>query len=102
MYLSKLLFAYRGDFGRLGHGNSSDLFTPQPIRALQGIKIRLVTCGDSHCLAVTTNGEVQRSVAYLKHMLIYLIYIWSSLRAIFDSFIFFLSIILVVQAIVIL
>ncbi|KAJ8476942.1 hypothetical protein OPV22_020669 [Ensete ventricosum] len=48
-----------GDFGRLGHGNSSDVFTPQPIKALQGLKIKQIACGDSHCLAVTMNGEVQ-------------------------------------------
>lgn len=52
----------RGDFGRLGHGNSSDLFIPQPIRALQGIRIKQIACGDSHCLAVTMEGEVQRFV----------------------------------------
>lgn len=50
----------RGDFGRLGHGNSSDLFTPQPIKALHGLKIKQIACGDSHCLAVTVGGEVQR------------------------------------------
>uniref|UniRef100_A0A7N2MU36 Ultraviolet-B receptor UVR8 n=1 Tax=Quercus lobata TaxID=97700 RepID=A0A7N2MU36_QUELO len=48
-----------GDFGRLGHGNSSDLFTPQPIKALHGLKIKQIACGDSHCLAVTMDGEVQ-------------------------------------------
>uniref|UniRef100_A0A0E0DEH5 RCC1-like domain-containing protein n=1 Tax=Oryza meridionalis TaxID=40149 RepID=A0A0E0DEH5_9ORYZ len=48
-----------GDFGRLGHGNSSDVFTPQPVKALQGIKIKQIACGDSHCLAVTMAGEVQ-------------------------------------------
>uniref|UniRef100_A0A2P2M5Y6 UV resistance locus 8 protein n=1 Tax=Rhizophora mucronata TaxID=61149 RepID=A0A2P2M5Y6_RHIMU len=48
-----------GDFGRLGHGNASDLFTPQPIKALHGVRIRQIACGDSHCLAVTTEGEVQ-------------------------------------------
>ncbi|XP_071722519.1 ultraviolet-B receptor UVR8-like [Rutidosis leptorrhynchoides] len=47
-----------GDFGRLGHGNSSDLFTPQPIKALQGLRIKQIACGDSHCLAVTMEGEV--------------------------------------------
>lgn len=56
----------RGDFGRLGHGNSSDLFTPQPIKALHGIKIRQIACGDSHCLAVTMEGEVQRLVVLYK------------------------------------
>ncbi|KAD6795539.1 hypothetical protein E3N88_06435 [Mikania micrantha] len=48
-----------GDFGRLGHGNSTDFFIPQPIKALQGIQIRQIACGDSHCLAVTMEGEVQ-------------------------------------------
>lgn len=48
-----------GDFGRLGHGNSSDVFTPQPIKALHGIRIKQIACGDSHCLAVTMMGEVQ-------------------------------------------
>lgn len=58
-------FSTRGDFGRLGHGNSSDLFTPQPIKALHSLKIRQIACGDSHCLAVTMDGEVQRLVAFL-------------------------------------
>ena len=49
-----------GDFGRLGHGNSTDVFTPQPVKALQGIKIKQLACGDSHCLAVTMAGEVLR------------------------------------------
>lgn len=57
------VFLDRGDFGRLGHGNSSDLFTPQPIKALLGLQIRQIACGDSHCLAVTMEGEVQRLVA---------------------------------------
>ncbi|XP_050205495.1 ultraviolet-B receptor UVR8 [Mercurialis annua] len=48
-----------GDFGRLGHGNSSDLFTPQPIKQLHGLKIKQIACGDSHCLAVTMEGLVQ-------------------------------------------
>ncbi|XP_075493965.1 ultraviolet-B receptor UVR8-like [Primulina tabacum] len=48
-----------GDFGRLGHGNSSDLFSPQPVKALQGLQIKQIACGDTHCLAVTMDGEVQ-------------------------------------------
>lgn len=48
-----------GDFGRLGHGNSSDLFTPHPIKVLQGLKIKQIACGDSHCLAVTIDGQVR-------------------------------------------
>ncbi|KAL9459658.1 hypothetical protein AB3S75_002958 [Citrus x aurantiifolia] len=49
-----------GDFGRLGHGNSSDLFTPLPIKALHSLRVKQIACGDSHCLAVTVEGEVQR------------------------------------------
>lgn len=59
----------RGDFGRLGHGNYSDLFTPQPIKALNGLRIRQIACGDSHCLAVTMEGEVQRSVMLLTYFI---------------------------------
>jgi alpha-tubulin suppressor-like RCC1 family protein len=49
---------FRGDFGRLGHGNSTDLFIPQPIRVLKGLEIRQIACGDSHCLAITGDGDV--------------------------------------------
>lgn len=58
-HIRRLLIC-RGDFGRLGHGNSSDVFHPQPIEALQGIKIKQIACGDSHCLAVTDAGQVHR------------------------------------------
>eukprot|EP00245_Coleochaete_scutata_P012098 TRINITY_DN4638_c0_g1_i1.p1 TRINITY_DN4638_c0_g1~~TRINITY_DN4638_c0_g1_i1.p1 ORF type:complete len:425 (+),score=61.67 TRINITY_DN4638_c0_g1_i1:61-1275(+) len=47
-----------GDFGRLGHGNSSDLFIPMPIQALTGLSIKQLACGDCHCLAVTEDGGV--------------------------------------------
>eukprot|EP00252_Welwitschia_mirabilis_P003499 TRINITY_DN13557_c0_g1_i1.p1 TRINITY_DN13557_c0_g1~~TRINITY_DN13557_c0_g1_i1.p1 ORF type:complete len:436 (+),score=82.89 TRINITY_DN13557_c0_g1_i1:975-2282(+) len=61
-YSDKTLAVYSwgwGDFGRLGHGNSSDLFIPQAIKALQGLRIKQISCGDSHCLAVTDDGVVQ-------------------------------------------
>ncbi|XP_074307934.1 ultraviolet-B receptor UVR8-like isoform X2 [Silene latifolia] len=47
-----------GDFGRLGHGNSSDVFIPQSIKTLDSLKIKQIACGDSHCLAITMDGEV--------------------------------------------
>ncbi|KAG9147843.1 hypothetical protein Leryth_003445 [Lithospermum erythrorhizon] len=47
-----------GDFGRLGHGNSSDLFSPMPIKALQSMRIKQIACGDSHCIALTMEGEL--------------------------------------------
>ena len=66
------LYFGRGDFGRLGHGNSSDLFTPLPIKALHGIRIKQIACGDSHCLAVTMDGEVQRYLLLLTYSFFYL------------------------------
>lgn len=59
-YLEVVSNIPRGDFGRLGHGNSSDVFIPQPIKGLQGIEIKQIACGDSHCLAVTMDGDVKR------------------------------------------
>ena len=53
-------YVFKGDFGRLGHGNSSDLFIPQAIRGLKGLEIKQIACGDSHCLAITGDGIVQR------------------------------------------
>lgn len=61
---------YRGDFGRLGHGNSSDVFTPQLVKALHGLQIKQIACGDSHCLAVTMEGEVQRLIVLSLSILI--------------------------------
>lgn len=53
-------YVFRGDFGRLGHGNSSDLFIPRAIRGLKGLEINQIACGDSHCLAITGDGQVHR------------------------------------------
>jgi hypothetical protein len=61
--LVTILWFFRGDFGRLGHGDHSDLFIPHPIRALQGLKIKQIACGDCHCLAVTMENKVLRYVA---------------------------------------
>ncbi|KAJ8402341.1 hypothetical protein AAFF_G00368300 [Aldrovandia affinis] len=50
-----------GSYGRLGQGNSDDLYTPTVISALQGYVVtQLVTsCGsDGHTLALTETGEV--------------------------------------------
>uniref|UniRef100_A0A6Q2XRL6 HECT-type E3 ubiquitin transferase n=1 Tax=Esox lucius TaxID=8010 RepID=A0A6Q2XRL6_ESOLU len=50
-----------GSYGRLGQGNSDDLYAPTVISALQGYVVtQLVTsCGsDGHTLALTETGEV--------------------------------------------
>ena len=48
----------RGDFGRLGHGDCSDVFLPQPIAFFSGISIARIACGDTHSLACTDTGEL--------------------------------------------
>ena len=68
VFLLFLVFFNRGDFGRLGHGNSSDLFIPHPIMAIKGLEIKQIACGDSHCLAITADGDVHRC-SYLSHLL---------------------------------
>lgn len=47
-----------GDFGRLGHGDPTDLFIPKQVASLCNIKIKMVACGDSHTMVVTGDGEV--------------------------------------------
>ncbi|KAL2339086.1 hypothetical protein Fmac_013532 [Flemingia macrophylla] len=56
------LWLSRGDFGRLGHGDYSDMLIPRPIKALQGLMLQQVACGDSHCLVVTMDSHVLRNV----------------------------------------
>uniref|UniRef100_UPI003AAEB7BA probable E3 ubiquitin-protein ligase HERC1 n=1 Tax=Centroberyx gerrardi TaxID=166262 RepID=UPI003AAEB7BA len=56
-----ILAVGEGQYGRLGQGNSDDLYTPTVISALQGYVVtQLVTsCGsDGHSLALTETGEV--------------------------------------------
>jgi len=47
-----------GDFGRLGHGNPTDLFIPKQVSSLCDVKIKMVACGDSHTMVVTGDGSV--------------------------------------------
>ena len=42
----------RGDFGRLGHGDCSDVFLPRQISAFTGIRIVRIAGGDTHSLVV--------------------------------------------------
>lgn len=46
----------RGDFGRLGHGEASDVFIPRIVNALQGKVVLNVACGDTHTLVTTDDG----------------------------------------------
>ena len=48
----------RGNYGRLGHGNSDDQSTPIAIAALKGVRIVDVACGsgDAQTIAVAYTG----------------------------------------------
>ncbi|XP_015429351.1 PREDICTED: LOW QUALITY PROTEIN: E3 ubiquitin-protein ligase HERC2 [Dufourea novaeangliae] len=50
----------RGNYGRLGHGNSEDVTVPMLVTGLNGHMIVYVACGsgDSHTLCVTASGIV--------------------------------------------
>ncbi|KAL2347755.1 hypothetical protein Fmac_001755 [Flemingia macrophylla] len=52
------LWLSKGDFGRLGHSDHSDMLIPRPIKALQGLMLQQVACGDSHCPAITMDSHV--------------------------------------------
>ncbi|CAG9464121.1 unnamed protein product [Pedinophyceae sp. YPF-701] len=55
----KLVYSWGwGDFGRLGHGHSNDVFVPLQISSLSGIAIKRVACGDNHTMAITANGTL--------------------------------------------
>jgi alpha-tubulin suppressor-like RCC1 family protein len=49
---------YRGDFGRLGHGDCGDVFLPRPIAVLSDKRIVACSCGDTHTLCVTSEGQL--------------------------------------------
>jgi len=53
------VFAWgRGAWGELGLGDESNRSTPSLIKSLLGSAIRSISCGGSHCLALTGTGEV--------------------------------------------
>ena len=49
----------RGNYGRLGHGNSEDQLTPKVVTALKGQKVVDVACGagDAQTLAIIDTGS---------------------------------------------
>jgi alpha-tubulin suppressor-like RCC1 family protein len=47
-----------GDYGKLGHGNSTQCPKPKPIEALRGKFITRVACGFKHSACVTLEGEL--------------------------------------------
>ena len=60
-YLFLVLFIFicaKSSFGRLGHGQERDRFTPMIVAALRGIKVVQVACGDFHTGAISDQGRL--------------------------------------------
>lgn len=47
-----------GEHGQLGHGDKVNKVKPTLVQALEGVVLQQITCGWSHSVALTTNGEV--------------------------------------------
>ena len=50
-----------GDHGKLGHGDTSRIYRPKVIEALQGMVLQKVQAGSQVSLALTTCGHVRFS-----------------------------------------
>ncbi|XP_059638765.1 PH, RCC1 and FYVE domains-containing protein 1 [Cornus florida] len=53
--------------GRLGHGVAADVSNPKLIKALSGLNIESVECGDFHTCAVTRSGDLYTWGGLLGH-----------------------------------
>lgn len=53
--------------GKLGHGDTNRVYKPKVVEALQGMFIRKVCAGSQSSLALTSTGQVRRSVRKVYH-----------------------------------
>eukprot|EP01084_Bolivina_argentea_P126336 223709_1 len=44
--------------GQLGHGDTSNINTPKLIESLKPYKIRHISCGNHHCIAISDDNNV--------------------------------------------
>ncbi|OII76156.1 regulator of chromosome condensation family protein [Cryptosporidium andersoni] len=44
--------------GRLGHGDTNDIYTPKLIESLAGLSVRNIVCGGHHTAILLNNGKV--------------------------------------------
>ena len=54
-------FAYtwgEGEFGRLGHGDEKNSFTPKPVEGLFDVKVKEIHCGVYHTSVCTMDGRL--------------------------------------------
>ena len=47
-----------GDYGRLGHGDETNQYTPKRAEALVGVKVTMVSCRGHHTAVCTEDGHV--------------------------------------------
>ena len=47
-----------GEFGRLGHGDEKNYFTPKPVEALLDFKVKEMHCGVYHTAACSMDGKI--------------------------------------------
>eukprot|EP00741_Cyanophora_paradoxa_P009380 tig00000144_g9086.t1 len=47
-----------GEYGQLGHGENTNVFTPKLVEALSNRRVRRVACGTNHTMCLTDSGQV--------------------------------------------
>lgn len=74
-----------GDYGKLGHGNTNRVLTPQKIDTLQGVTARKVLCGAQFSLILAKGGGVYTCGQGKTWVIFYCIEIAADVLTIFQS-----------------